>query len=598
MRLLSLIGTLVLALILVNGSPVNAAAATYSDVPETHSNYEDIMYLLERNIVDAGNTYGINDIVTREEVAVMIVKSIGLNGKQRPTKFSDVEESNPNSGYIQSAVEAGIINGYDDGTFKPDLKISRGHMATFISRAFELPSGTKTFKDVSKGNTAYKAVQQLAAAGIATGYEDGTFKPSNSLTRGHISAFLARTLQYNEITKFNVEEFLHKVNLTESLEEQLKLLNSQNEKVKAILQKEQTALNELLVRKKEIEKDIASIREKLNPIQSKVTEYHATISASNKEIQEYRAKNKTLYYGTTNQKEQYLKTLNILQQEYAAVQKEKTKLIAERDELNNTYNSLKEGLNQTKINITNKQKLVNTQSGIVNKLKTAEKGVDTRLAAIEQQKQNELNNSNPTEKPSIPTTTIPEDQTNNTNMPTENLPVDPVQPYEVNLEYLTADEKELARLINEYRTSLGLEPLTISKSLTRVARTHVNDSNAYSPKDGIDERGVACNGHSWSNNGNWTPVCYTSDHQYAKFMWDKPRELTEYTGNGYEISIYYTGKLTPLKALNGWQGSPAHNSVIIGEGFWGSLTTMGVGINEKYSHVWFGVEQDPALTIE
>lgn len=594
MRLLSLVGTFVLAFTLLNESLVNA----YSDVPDTHSNYEDIMYLLERNIVEASNTYGVNDIVTREEVAVMIAMSIGLNSEQRSTKFSDVYESNPNSGYIQSAVEAGIINGYGDGTFKPDLKITRGHMATFISRAFQLPSGTQTFKDVSKGNTAYEAVQQLAAAGITIGYEDETFKPSNSLTRGHISAFLARALKYNDLNKFNVEDFLHKVNLTESFEEQLTLLNSQIEKADTLLQEEKTTLIELLARKKEYATEIVNVRGKLNPIQSKVAGYHATISSSNTEIQQYRANNKALLYGTTKQKEQYLKTLDTLQKQYAVVQQEKTKLLAERNELNNYYNNLKEGLNQVRINITNKQKLISTQSGIVNKLKTATKAANSKLAAIEKQKQEELKNSIPAVKPSIPTIINPIDKTPNTIPPTDNSPVEPEQPYMVDLEYLTADEKELARLINEYRTSLGLEPLTISKSLTQVARTHVNDSNAYSPKDGVDERGVACNAHSWSNNGNWSPVCYTGDHQYAKFMWGKPRELTDYTGNGYEISAWTTAKLTPLKALNSWKSSPGHNNVIIGEGFWVSLTTMGVGINGKYSHVWFGVEEDPELPIE
>lgn len=39
--------------------------------------------------------------------------------------------------------------------------------------------------------------------------------------------------------------------------------------------------------------------------------------------------------------------------------------------------------------------------------------------------------------------------------------------------------------------------------------------------------------------------------------------------------------------------SSGHNSVIIGSGFWDKLTCMGVGIDASYSHVWFGVEDDP-----
>lgn len=172
--------------------------AAFNDVPRSHPNYNEIMFLLEKGVIDEGSTFGVSDIVTREEVAVMISKAVGLDGTPRDTVFPDVPKSNPNSGYIQSAVEAGIINGYADGTFKPDQKVTRGHMAAFISRAFDLPEGTKKFSDVSQSHTAYKAVRELAAAGITTGYPDGTFKPQDNLTRAHISAFLARAIEYSE----------------------------------------------------------------------------------------------------------------------------------------------------------------------------------------------------------------------------------------------------------------------------------------------------------------------------------------------------------------------------------------------------------------
>lgn len=186
--------------------PSTSMAATFSDVPPTHPNYSDINYLLEKGIIEKRSKYGVTDVVTREEVAVMVAKAIGLDGTQRPTKFSDVPKSNLNSGYIQSAVEAGIINGYGDNTFKPNAKVTRGHMAAFIARAYDLPTGDKIFKDVPIGHTAYEAVKQLAAAGITTGYGNGTFKPQDNLTRAHISAFLARAMKYQVEQEVNEEE--------------------------------------------------------------------------------------------------------------------------------------------------------------------------------------------------------------------------------------------------------------------------------------------------------------------------------------------------------------------------------------------------------
>lgn len=157
---------------------------------------------------------------------------------------------------------------------------------------------------------------------------------------------------------------------------------------------------------------------------------------------------------------------------------------------------------------------------------------------------------------------------------------------------LTEDEKELAILINQYRESLNLKPLTVSKSLTKVARTHVNDSNFHHPENGTDARGIKGNLHSWSDKGPWKAVSYTSDHKYSHLMWSKPSELTPYRGNGFEIS-YRSGFPTPKSVLDGWRSSPGHNTVIIGEGPWSTLNTMGIGINGNYSHVWFGKENDP-----
>ena len=155
-------------------------------------------------------------------------------------------------------------------------------------------------------------------------------------------------------------------------------------------------------------------------------------------------------------------------------------------------------------------------------------------------------------------------------------------------------EAKLYYIINAYRESQGLQKLSFSKSLTIVARTHVSDSNTYTPENQRDSRGMQGNLHSWSNHGSWTPVVYTSDHEYAANMWSKPRELTSYTGNGYEISSWYSGNITPEDAFDLWKNSSGHNAVMTTQGNWSDLKTMGVAIDGRYAHVWFGSAADPA----
>ena len=181
----------------------------------------------------------------------------------------------------------------------------------------------------------------------------------------------------------------------------------------------------------------------------------------------------------------------------------------------------------------------------------------------------------------------------NTNTGTSNTDIPVVN--ELMSQGLSNKEAMLYYLVNEYRESLGLPKLSLSRSLTQVARTHVADSNAYSPENQVDARGIQGNLHSWSSNGNWTAVVYTSDHYYASLMWSKPRELTAYSGNGYEISAGTSGySMTPEKALDLWKGSSGHNAVIIGSGDWSMLKTMGVAIDGGYAHIWFGSDADPA----
>lgn len=157
---------------------------------------------------------------------------------------------------------------------------------------------------------------------------------------------------------------------------------------------------------------------------------------------------------------------------------------------------------------------------------------------------------------------------------------------------LTEKEAKLYYMINAYRESLGLPKLSFSKSLTEVARAHVRDSNTYTPENQVDSRGIQGNLHSWSANGSWTPVVYTSDHHYMYDMWSKPREITNYTGNGYEISA--SGRrISPETALDLWKDSPGHNQVMATTGMWSDLKTMGVSIDGHYAHVWFGSDVDP-----
>jgi hypothetical protein len=166
---------------------------------------------------------------------------------------------------------------------------------------------------------------------------------------------------------------------------------------------------------------------------------------------------------------------------------------------------------------------------------------------------------------------------------------------------LSATEGELARMVNEYRASLGLPALQISKSLSLVAQQHawdsVNNSNAWP----APPAGKTCNLHSWSGVvnpalqvGTWTANCYTSDHANAQGMWNKPGEIAGFPGEGVENSFASSGTATASGALTAWKNSPGHNNVITQQGGWGPMTSMGVGMNGGIAHLWLSWVADPA----
>jgi uncharacterized protein YkwD len=154
---------------------------------------------------------------------------------------------------------------------------------------------------------------------------------------------------------------------------------------------------------------------------------------------------------------------------------------------------------------------------------------------------------------------------------------------------LNADEAELGQLTNQYRVNNGLPGIPLSRSLSMVARWHVIDLVENNPVT------TTCNMHSWSDQGYWQPVCYTSDHAQAAGMWYKPKEITGniYQSYGFEISSY--GYATPVAALNGWMGSEGHNNVILNLDIWTShpWAAMGVGSYNGYRVIWFGEATDP-----
>ena len=161
-----------------------------------------ISYLNYNNII-YGKTDGSfqpNAKITRGEAVALLGRAIGLNGEQRATHFKDVGSNTFSSGYVQSAYEEGYLSGFPDGTFKPSQSVTRAEMALLVSKMYNLPpasSDENPFSDINSGMMSYESIRSLVQSGITVGYPDGTFKSDQHMTRFSFSVFVARAEEPN-----------------------------------------------------------------------------------------------------------------------------------------------------------------------------------------------------------------------------------------------------------------------------------------------------------------------------------------------------------------------------------------------------------------
>lgn len=95
---------------------------------------------------------------------------------------------------VQALMDAGVMQGYDDGTLRLNSAVTRGQFAAFLVRALDLPAGDSGFKDVSPGSALYKEISAAKKAGVLLG-DNGYARPNDRVTRSDVAVMLDRAMQ-------------------------------------------------------------------------------------------------------------------------------------------------------------------------------------------------------------------------------------------------------------------------------------------------------------------------------------------------------------------------------------------------------------------
>lgn len=187
------------------GSPIRSLASfvmaidktPFDDVPDDHWANEPIMTLSGLGVTKG---YGNDEFkpdqpITRAEFITMAIRSLGLDSIAADLNFKDKKQI-PNwaNESIQTAIQAGLVKGYDDGTLRPNQKISRDEMITILVRGLGLSPNNEyllSYKDTNDiPQWALPFVKTATANGLIKGNPDHLFAPNKNASRAEVATVL------------------------------------------------------------------------------------------------------------------------------------------------------------------------------------------------------------------------------------------------------------------------------------------------------------------------------------------------------------------------------------------------------------------------
>jgi len=151
-------------------------------------------------------TYRPAEPVKRDQMAAYMSRALaggeenvpGADAYPEPS-FDDVPLDHWAYRYIEYAVAAEVVAGYDDGTYRPEDGVDRGQMAAYVARAKgwvgiddDMTTAPELFPDVPAGFWSGTAIQACVDNGVVSGYDDGYYRPEAAVTRDQMAVYIAR----------------------------------------------------------------------------------------------------------------------------------------------------------------------------------------------------------------------------------------------------------------------------------------------------------------------------------------------------------------------------------------------------------------------
>ncbi|MFN5240208.1 MAG: S-layer homology domain-containing protein [Aphanizomenon sp.] len=142
----------------------------------------DLQNVTDQKITSVGNQLSITQVIGAIDLLAATADTPSQTGIS--SRFADLE-GHWAAAFVEALVSKGFIGGFPDGTFQPATPITRAQYAALMTKTFELPESKQLdqFKDVKSDFWAAKAIASTADRGFLKGFPDGTFRPSNNITK-------------------------------------------------------------------------------------------------------------------------------------------------------------------------------------------------------------------------------------------------------------------------------------------------------------------------------------------------------------------------------------------------------------------------------
>ncbi len=211
-KLLSFILATVMLAAALAAVPASAArdgesALPFKDVRSDDWFFEAVAYVYEHGIMVGvtADTFSVSTATTRAQLVTVLSRldNADVSGMRSEQRFTDVESGEWYADFVGWASSLGIVNGYPDGTFRPDAPVLRQELCALLSRFAEHQGMFYDEKPIADGFTdggsipewAAESVERMRLSGIVGGNEKGEFSPDATATRTEIATMITRYLK-------------------------------------------------------------------------------------------------------------------------------------------------------------------------------------------------------------------------------------------------------------------------------------------------------------------------------------------------------------------------------------------------------------------